>query len=131
MKKQACALWIVVSLFAIVACNHKQELRAEIPDDKFVALLTDVRILEGYYSVRFERVDSSKGKIAAYYKETFDKHGVTKQQFESTMTYYASHPNEMMAIEEKVGENLSAFIADDRKKHFVPADTTSSRTKQR
>jgi hypothetical protein len=126
MKNLAMALWAVVAFLALSACNQKAEKAAEIPDDKFVALLTDVRILEGYYSVRFERVDSSKGKIAAYYKEAFDKHGVTKQQFENTMTYYASHPKEMMAIEEKVGENLSAMIADDRKKHFVPADSTGS-----
>lgn len=113
---------------ALVACGEKSELKPAIDSEKFVGVLTDVRILEGYYSVRYERVDSSRGKINAYYNEVFARHGITKEQFESTMNYYASHPNEMTAIEEQVADSLSALIAEDRKKHFTPKEETAPDT---
>jgi hypothetical protein len=108
----------LVGFFLLEACGEKKDVKPTIEDTKLVGILTDVRVLEGYYSVRYERVDSSKGKVAAYYNEVFAKHGVTKEQFESTMTYFASHPKEMQIIEEKVADSLSALVAEDRKKHF-------------
>jgi Domain of unknown function (DUF4296) len=101
-----------------MACNRAGSEGANhevISEEKFVDVLSQVRLLEAAYAVKFDKVDSTAG-IASYYKNLFQQQGITKKQFESSYKYYASKQDIMIEIEEKVLEKLSILNTETRQK---------------
>ena len=80
-----------------------------------VALLTDAYQLEGFYAVE-RGMDSliTDPVILATYDSIFNKHGVTRQQFDESMYYYMCHADKYEKIHKAVVENLDAKIKELR-----------------
>jgi hypothetical protein len=109
---------IIFLLVFSAACNRSGSEAANhevISEDKFVDVLSQVRLLEAAYSVKFDKVDSTAG-IAFYYKNLFQQQGITKNQFESSYKYYATKQDIMIEIEEKVLEKISILNTETRQK---------------
>lgn len=87
-----------------------------IPEEKFVDLLTDVRLLEASYGVRVGRPDTVGKYMDTYYKMLFDKHGVVKEQFTQSYAYYLADHERMLLMEDKVLEKLTILQAENDKK---------------
>lgn len=87
-----------------------------IADDKFVDVLTDVRLLEAAYGARVGRPDTIGKYMDTYYKMVFDKHGIQKEQFFSSYEYYLSQHEKMLLMEDKVLEKLTLLQAENDKR---------------
>ena len=96
-----------------------------IPEEKFVDLLTDVRLLEASYGVRVGRPDTIGKYMDTYYKMLFDKHGVVKEQFTQSYAYYLADHERMLLMEDKVLEKLTLLQAENDKK--IPLEIRSKK----
>jgi hypothetical protein len=64
--------------------------------DEMVAVLFDVHLVEAAMKV----VDAQAKRIEKqeYYNSVFEKHNITKQQFDKSLNWYSSKPHKLMAI---------------------------------
>jgi hypothetical protein len=83
-----------------------------IPADKMEAVLTDMFLIEGAASYLTNKGKPANNKAKRYYEAVLEKHGVTEQQFEESMQYYAYHIDELDEIFEKVIINLSKLESE-------------------
>ena len=104
---------VVVFALAVVleACGGANEaVPAHIlSENTFTNLLTDVRLLEGAYSIEHQRVDSSTHAVGAYYDLLLERYQLSREQYLESYSYYASHPELMLRIETKVSEKLDSM----------------------
>lgn len=100
--------WILAAVVALVACDTTPEPPDGIlPREKFVEVLTDVQIIEAVFNQNVIRTDEPKLRIARYYKETFEQHGVTQEEFTQTYLWYYGHPELMMLVYDDVMAKLA------------------------
>ncbi len=110
------------TLFLFIACGEEKTYSSTvIPQEKFVDVLADVRLLEGLNSFRYKEID--RQKWSSYYEQVFQRHGVTKEEFTSTFMYYSTHPEELIPVEEAVTARLNAELARQRAVDPMPADS--------
>ncbi len=104
---------LVISYLALaailIACEGKPSTVPHdlIPQEKFVDVLLDVRLLEGAYSTKVSKPDTIKMKMEAYYQSLFDKHGISKLQFTTSEEYYMKNGSVLLSIEDSVMEKLN------------------------
>lgn len=97
--------WIIPCLvFFFVACG---EVVLEPPPgiiarEKFVKVLTDIELIEGISKHKIIRNDDPEARIKGYYREVFDRHGVSDSAFKITYDWYYSQPEEMLIIYDEV-----------------------------
>lgn len=107
-------LFIFAMVIFLAACSSEKPERPEgvLNADQFTALMIDVQLIEG---IRAQRIDVSekKGKAESFlYAEVFDKHGITREEFEKTYAYYMKNPKRMEQIYEQVLDSLNKLDAD-------------------
>jgi hypothetical protein len=107
---------VYLSLIALAvvleACggSGKEVVPANIlPETRFSNVLTDVRLLEGAYSIDNQRIDSSSYTVGFYYDLLFKRYELTREQYLESYAYYAAHPDVMLRIETKVSEKLDSL----------------------
>jgi len=96
MKKLLLLLFILLA-----SCN-----RSLIPKKDFISILTDIYLSKAYFS--------SEGIYNARWKDTIpynhhivERHGYQWAQFDSTVSWYCSHPKKFQDIYETVMTNLN------------------------
>lgn len=101
---------LVISFIALsfFACHQSSKKRDEPPlsEEVFASALVDVRILEGSYTVRYQRIDSTFGLMDTYYKQVFEKHKISQNDFEKSYTLYSLNVPVMERIEDTVIHRL-------------------------
>jgi hypothetical protein len=134
---------LIISLISFSCSNVKRKYL--IPEKVLVPLLVDLHLADGI-GVTHRVLDLPENlDSTALYNSVFDKHGVTRLQFDSTMTYYTNHPKTLDKIYEKVIENLSRLESElkdmekeelmrrgvvifrDNKNYKLPSDGKTSR----
>lgn len=78
-----------------------------IPRETFVEVLVEVQLIEAVYNQNMVRNDDPRGRIARYYRETFEHFGITREEFTTTYAWYYRHPHEMMDIYDEVVMHLT------------------------
>ncbi|MEZ4800636.1 MAG: DUF4296 domain-containing protein [Flavobacteriales bacterium] len=101
-------LFIVFIALSLFACHQSSTKREEPPlsEEAFASALVDVRILEGSYTVRYQRIDSTFGLMDTYYKQIFEKHNISQSDFEKSYTLYSLNVPVMERIEDTVIHRL-------------------------
>ncbi len=84
-----------------------------IPEETMVPLLLDMQLIEGAKSNKFFLGDTGAANYALLYTTIFEKHGVEKAQFDSSMAYYTHHSAELENIYDKVIEELMKIEATE------------------
>jgi hypothetical protein len=79
--------------------------------------LTDLHLLEGTLTTRYELNDREK---AYYYQVLFEKHHVTKAEFDSSIVYYTKNPKVFERIYSKVNKNLDNLKMDVESGKYLP-----------
>lgn len=100
----------LIILTVFVSCGGKQiDDRPEnlIEKEVFTEMILEMQLIEAHLNE--VRVDQSIIRDSAnnYFQEVFEKHGTSFEDFSNTMDYYASQPEELQGIYDKVLDILS------------------------
>lgn len=107
-----------------------------IPEEKMVLVLTDVHMLEGALAVRSNSASEMRNPVnpmnlrkdpsvvplpinpknALQYYDIFKKHEVTREQYEKTMSWYTSNPDQLNEIYDKVLVELTRRQSEEQSK---------------
>lgn len=111
MKKIAFYLLFVFFL----CCGDPAEENVFIPEnilpkEKIAQVITDIHIAEA--EINLLAISDSTLKRSIYFKQIFDKHQITKQQYEESLAFYIDHPETLNKIYEQVLNDLSKMQAE-------------------
>ena len=76
-------LWVFVIAVSVIACSKKVAL----DKDQFTALLIDMHVTDGVLEVINPNRRAEKDNYM-YYNDLFKKYGITREDFDSCLTYY-------------------------------------------
>jgi hypothetical protein len=102
--------WLAITgiLFAAVlltSCLNRQR-KTIIPEKKFVALLVDLHLAEAIGKNSRDHFMEYVIDSATLYGSVFNKHGVNRVMFDSTMNYYTTRPDKFQKIYNSVTAEL-------------------------
>lgn len=108
------AIFIFTCLFLLACAEEKKESIPStiLPEQKMAAVMLDMHLLEAAMSLNTYRPDIiTKGDLAVTF-DVFDKHKITKAQYNESFEYYAQHPELLNEVYQLVLENLSKMQAE-------------------
>lgn len=82
------AIKTILLLLIIISCNRVPE--GIIPKEKIIAVIEDVHVTDAL--LQSNNISKSNEKALQYYEYIYSKHGITKEEFDSSMEYYAKNP---------------------------------------
>ncbi len=103
-------IWLFLGIILFSCSNAKKKYL--IPEKKLVPIIVDMHIADGIAFQYLPGIKKLKLDSTAVYGWVLDKHGVTKIQFDSTIAYYARHPERLERIYDKVIVNLSKLESE-------------------
>ena len=107
-KIQVRSGYCLLLLMAVLAvsCGHKRYGEV-IPPKKFVSVLVDIHLADG---IAVENMSPANKKAlldsASLYGSVFNKYGVTRPMFDSTISFYSEHPDDFQKVYNKVTAKL-------------------------
>jgi hypothetical protein len=107
MIKNITPLLIAICLL-FISCSQ-----TEISREKFIDLLVDIHLADGYLSNQGYRIDAERGKINEGYTYILNKHQVTQKQFINTLEYYSRHTEQYDEIYNQVIEKLTRLETEN------------------
>lgn len=116
IKKKYSGLLVSCFVFAAVAC--KSDEPAHLSAEKMQAVLKDIQVAETYSTmVARDSLHMTNEKnadsLALYYKEIFQHHHITRQEFESSMKYYEQHPDDLDSIYGRVLTDMNKMQVEN------------------
>lgn len=113
-------IFFLCTIFLVLACTTRPKVPREFPNEKEMAeLLADIYIAEGTINNSGYYHGKSDNKIPGYYRFVLDKHRLTKQEFDTIVSWYTAHPKLFKEVYEDVISILSeqeAQLASDLSK---------------
>ncbi|MEQ9263067.1 MAG: DUF4296 domain-containing protein [Owenweeksia sp.] len=103
--------FIAIALAILTASCSVQE-EGDIPkdvfkEDRMITILTDIHLVEGAKLGR--RIMGDTVLVDVYFQKVFEKHNITKEQFEHSFGFYSDRPAQMDKIYDRVIENLNSI----------------------
>jgi hypothetical protein len=83
-----------------------------IPQKKFVAVLVDLHLADAIATINRELKMTYQLDSASLYGSLFQKHDITKAQFDSTMIYYSERPEKFQKLYNSVTAKLKQMEYD-------------------
>ena len=101
---KSLALLAVILLVGLSSCQSEGGDDAPPPLDQetFVPVLLDMQILEATYKQRVVQRANKDSLMSHNYAFIFNKHGITRDQFEQSYNYWTKRPEEMRLIYEEI-----------------------------
>lgn len=95
----------------LAACNEKvsvsyPEPNSLIEKEEFVAILTELTVLESAYQTKYVQVTRYSGLLQQQSDSIFRVFKTDRNVFEESMDYYAHHQEQLVKIYEQVKVNL-------------------------
>jgi len=122
--KYRLLLLLVASLLTFTACNNSKE--ENLSRKEMTAFLIDLHKLDGAL-VANGIVPVDDRNNVYYYNALLKKHGISKAQFDSTLTYYAKNPKKFERLYSDVIEELTEFEKKVKAGNFHPVDSAALR----
>jgi len=98
----------IIVLIGAVACTPRPNRPDFVPDQEEMALLlADIYQIEAAISQGGRQVNRNDEKFVGYYKDVLDKHGITKLEFDSAVSWYSSYPELYSEVYDEVISTLS------------------------
>jgi hypothetical protein len=99
--------FIILLSFSFFACTDAYKVK--IPDsvlskEKMAAVLLDIHLLEATLNLNAGNVNASDGKLSF---DIYNKHGITKEQYEESYTFYTENPEALKEVYDIVLNELS------------------------
>lgn len=119
MKNHRFIYYVSLSLFCLyfTACNNEDRLSR----DKMMDVLHDMQLVDAIYQTKYEDFKDTDSRTALL-QGVFAKHGITQAQLDSSLVWYADHPEEYMRITDSVSARLKRELKeyeDNRSKNGV------------
>ena len=94
-------------LLAVLFCGSCQTSDGEdvpppLNQEQFIPVLLDMQILEATYKQRVVQRANKDSLMSHNYAFIFNKHGITRDQFEESYNYWTKRPEEMRLIYEEI-----------------------------
>lgn len=101
---------LFIPILFLMSCNHAdQEVtipKEVIEKEKFIEVLKDQALAEAILNTNVKNVDGSKFD-SVYNFNVYKENNISKAQYDSTVKYYSSKPEEFKLIMESVLERLN------------------------
>jgi hypothetical protein len=112
-KFQVRSGYCLLLLIAVLAlsCGHRRYGEVITPK-KFVSVLVDIHLADGIAVENMSHAKKSPLDSASLYGSVFNKYGVTRAMFDSTMSFYSEHPDDFQKIYNKVTAKLKRLEDD-------------------
>lgn len=111
-------------IFIMTACNGRPS--GVMNQSEMVDFLTDLHKLDGVLSAK-DMSSAQDRKNLYYYNALLKKHGITQQQFDSSLVYYTRNPKKFERIYIAVIDNLTALQKDVTAHKYHPVDSAALR----
>ncbi len=103
--------YLFATLLFIITCNFagcKSEKKSNIiNEDKMIDVLVDVQLAEAYLSMNRKTRDLSNIKLAPqYYLGIFNKHQISKEQFDLSTSFYKKDMSKFKILYDSVANRL-------------------------
>jgi hypothetical protein len=110
--------------FIMTACNGRPS--GVMSRGEMVDFLTDLHKLDGALNAK-DMGNAQDRKNLYYYNALLKKHGITQQQFDSSLVYYTRNPKKFERIYIAVIDNLTALQKDVTAHKYHPVDSAALR----
>lgn len=104
-----CTLYIVL----VISCGQEEKYVVipsdVLPKEKMAEVLTDIHLAEAKVNLKTLPDSASTEKLS--FQKKFEKHKITKEQYEKSISFYIDHPELLNEVYEKVLNELSKMQA--------------------
>ena len=115
MRTSVQILFVLCTNLAILSsCNNdpRDNSRATPPSellqkDLFIKVMADIQLLEAASKGKVFRNDNASKNVSEGYAEIFNKHGITRELFEKSHTWWWEHPVAMKSVLIEVTQKLT------------------------
>lgn len=76
-----------------------------IQKDKMIDMMTEIELTQALIKLKYSTQDTING--AVLYNEVYKEFGVSKEVFNTSLSYYCEDPNTLMQMYSSVIENLT------------------------
>lgn len=83
-----------------------------LPEKQFVDVMVDIHLVEAAVNQEFAKVNDTTRTAYRYYAQLFEKHEISRTEFDSTFNYYLRNPGLMNEIYTQVHDSLQALSVD-------------------
>jgi len=94
-------------VFLIVACKSTNKNEYIIPEEDFKQILVEIHLKDGMAGNSRLRRDASRYDTTNIYTTSIEKYGYTREQFDSTLNYYAFYINALDRVYDDVIRRLN------------------------
>jgi hypothetical protein len=109
--------------FVLLACSNSEK-KYIIPENKLVDVLVDLHLADGMTEyINVAGFADYTLDSASLYTAIFNKHGVTRAEFDSTLSYYSTRTGRFQKIYEKVALKISLMEKETTKEAYPEQDT--------
>jgi len=114
-KRNFCPILKYASLVLLIAlatsCNRERR-KYLIPADQMVDVIADMHLADAIALNNEPRYSGFELDSATLYQSVFDKYGVTRAMFDSTLSYYSARPQQFQTIYTQVTAKLNLMLQD-------------------
>ena len=107
-------LAILVSLF-FSTCSDKNKIpKGILPQLKMREVMRDMILADEFVTLYIWKNDSAinrLGESVQYYDQIFLIHGIKKEQFQKSLSYYRAHPDFLKTIVDSLNAKMNTSVA--------------------
>lgn len=100
---------VMIGGLLIFGCKNNKLPEEVLTHEEMVPLILDIYIAEGRLTELRVKRDSSEQIFEVYEEKIFEKHGIDKETYKKSMTYYYDHPQGLEKIYETVLDSLNLW----------------------
>lgn len=103
MRNHRFIYYVSIPLLCLhfIACSNNEKLSRT----KMIDVLHDMQLVDAIYQTKYQDFSDTENKMALL-EGVFKKHGITQAQLDSSLVWYADHPEEYMRITDSVSAKL-------------------------
>lgn len=120
-KYQIFGLLLLIAIFLSACKGKSEEKKGEVIDEeKFIDILVDVHIADAILTINSDVKNPELYVPENFYYQVLNNHGITREDFDRSIEYYADDPAVLQKIYEKVSEKIG--IKESQIKGEKPAN---------
>ena len=100
--------FIIAFIFFLFSCTRKpvEIPKSVLPKDQLIPVLVDIHVAQAAMGMN-QLVDTSHFTMSEYTSYIFTIHHITKNEYDSSMSFYSQHPELLSEIYQEVINELS------------------------